>query len=215
MATRKNGNAAKAENDRAVKGDNSKAIAARLEESHVKMREFGVMAANGKSAKQKAVECYIADCVAGVAGPHMVDTYINWYDEGAKMSGSSRKSFSSQIRAFGNEKVIAAYPKFSAALTALHTAKDKAVSRKETDKDKFSQLYGIATRIASEGAPVKMNDDYIKATVAKKQKSSDELAEIAKEAIKDNAQKLLGDKPSKALLAARDAFFKLLEIKLA
>jgi len=213
MATRKNGNTV--ENKRAVTGDNSKDIAKRLEESHVKMREFGVMARNGKSAKQNAVELYIADCVAGVAGPHMVDTYINWFDEGAKMSGSSRASLTSQIRAFGNDKVIAAYPAFSATLNKLHTAKDKDVSRKETDKDKFSQLYGIAKRIASEGAPVKITDEYVKASVARKRKSETEIAEIAKEAIKDNAQKLLGDKPSKALLAARDAFFKLLEIKLA
>ena len=211
MAGRKNGNT----NERATAGDNSKGLAARLEQSHVKMREFGVMAANGKSAKQNAIELYIADCVAGVAGPSMVGTYVSWYDEGAKMSGSSRKSFASQIAAFGNDKVIAAYPTFSAALTKLHEAKDKGVSRKETDKDKFSQLYKIATRIATEGPPVKVTDDYIKKSVAKATKSSDELANIAKEAIKDNAQKLLGDKPSKALVAARDAFFKLLEIKLA
>jgi hypothetical protein len=213
MAGRKNGNTV--ENKRAVTGDNSKDINARLEQSHVKMREFGVMAANGKSAKQNAIELYIADCVAGVAGPSMVGTYVSWYDEGAKMSGSSRKSFASQISAFGNEKVIAAYPTFSAALTKLHEAKDKGVSRKETDKDKFSQLYKIATRIASEGAPVKMTDEYVRKSVAKATKSSDELAEIAKEAIKDNTNKLLGEKPSKAMLAARDAFFKALEIKLA
>jgi hypothetical protein len=208
MATAKNtnGNARKPS-----AGDNiEKTIAAHLDQ----MRAFGRDKKAGDTAKQRAIELFQQDCLDGIANADSVGRYADAYAEGAQSNPASKAAFKSSLAAFGSPTVIKAWPELSATLNKLHAAKDKDVSRTVTGKDKFAQLYKLANRIKAEGAPVKVTDEYVKASVAKAKPSSDELAKLAKESLVDSVKALIGDKPSKALIDARNQFFKLLKVEL-
>ena len=112
------------------------------------MRELGRKAKDGGTAKQKAIELFQSDCLAGLANIGMVDRYVAAYCEGASITGAAKAAFSSAMSAFGDPNVIKAWPTLSAALTKLHDDKDKAVKRDVTGKDKFGQLYAAAKKSA-------------------------------------------------------------------
>ena len=179
------------------------------------MRELGRNAKAGSTAKQNAIELFQKDCLEGVANIGMVDRYVAAYCEGAAITGNARAAFSSAMSCFGDPNVIKAWPVLSATLTKLHDDKDKAVKRDVTGKDKFGQLYAAAKKIRdTKGAVPAITGEWVKTAVAKAEKSSDDIAKLAKKAIFDSAATLLPAKPTKAQIEARDTFFKVFGIEL-
>lgn len=204
MSTSKNGNAGK--------NNAAKVIAAHL----ALMEDYGRKAKDGSTAKQFAVELFQQDCLDGLATVDDVPRYAAAYNKGASLAPASLRSFTSQLAAFGAPSVIKAWPTFSDALNKMHDSKDadvkKAVSRSVTNKDKFSQLYKIATTIKDKGAPAKITNDWIRETIAVKSSTPEDPAAAAREAIAESVKTLLGDKPSAAMLKARNEFFKAFKI---
>lgn len=209
MATAKN------TNSNARKPSNGSNVEAVIKAHLDQMRAFGRDKKAGDTAKQNAIELFQKDCLDGIANIDSVGRYADAYCEGAQSNPASKASFKSALAAFGSPSVIKAWPTLSATLNKLHADKDKSVSRSVTGKDKFAQLYGIANKIKGmQGAIPAINDEWVKANVAKAKKSDSELKELAKKAIVDSVPALMPVKPTKAQIEARDAFFKLFGIEL-
>ena len=206
-------------NKRSAKGSTTSNSEAVIQKHLQEMREFGRNAKAGSTAKQSAIELFQKDCLEGVANIGMVARYVDAYCDGASITGNARAAFSSAMSCFGDPNVIKAWPTLSATLTKLHDSKDtdtkKSVSRDTTGKDKFGQLYAAAKKIRdTKGAVPAITDAWVKSAVAKAEKSTDDIAKLAKKAIFDSAATLLPAKPTKAQLEARDTFFKVFGIEL-